>query len=823
MADITIAAPQRGSGEQSPFSFAAQSITLTWAWGVNPSPGALTYVSSSDYPQIVAGAFLEVSLFGRTFWGVAKEGPSVSAGLVIPTHQGSSGHQVRIDFADTRLYLGWDRVFGSFNNADRRIVNGQRVKHYWHILPEDYTRHHKTFTATPLTAAQILGSLLASPTVGSPWTTICHADQNLPYHNVVDCMQGRALNDVIQELCDFQGLTLTVSGGPWTLVFARKGDGPLPVFPANADDLRLSVALSEAPSRVFVVGDRNLYLCLNVPMESDWNRAWEDVFTVDLLAADLYDHEIDPRTGQRYNAMTSDPEHVRGWQLAKARALEITVRDYATLRRVRDGRDFSDSRKFGGRSRLTMPAALYLRGLVFRAFRPPATFMIEGTETPVGDLQLVDDQIAFVSHDVTTGVMTAHLTPPEGQVFAGGNGYAIARGYNLGSDLFQLVQPDRFNADDFLATTDLWQPITFSIDESGEGSQFIVFDDPVIRSSDLVTNVDGFAVLKANPTLTNPEVRAALTFAGPRFFHTHGVGSRDEVVPVSGLRREMLLTETTAVEVPYADGQLAGEKAAELATTVLARPWLYRSGGFRIAMADAELPPALSPAIGRLTLEQSAQGNFATVEFEQDRPLRHYRPESGLDREVRMQNLLPGQQELRAESHAHRLLATGLKQVPQAANTVRAYLEGRLGGDEALYPVTIAGGTGALPVGTPLWKEPGTLAAGIVGKTQAVMPVESTASHREFAGVVVRDGEQAGASPKLQKQGTFLARVKGPVAFGEGVGLSPGNDYLEKPARADEQALVVGVAEMAIGNSDIRLIPVLAGARSASTGRAVWG
>ena len=59
-------------------------------------------------------------------------------------------------FLDSREFLLWDPVFGTFNRREDKIVNGRFSRRYWHILPVNFVSGTKTFTDTPYTGAQIL-------------------------------------------------------------------------------------------------------------------------------------------------------------------------------------------------------------------------------------------------------------------------------------------------------------------------------------------------------------------------------------------------------------------------------------------------------------------------------------------------------------------------------------------------------------------------------------------------------------------------------------------------------------------------------------------
>jgi hypothetical protein len=96
-----------------------------------------------------------------------------------------------------------------------------------------------------------------------------------------------------------------------------------------------------------------------------------------------------------------------------------------------------------------MPAALYIQMLLFRAFRPNFTFItnVNGKTVPITSLDILDQLLCRVSHNPVTGAMSFFPAEP-----VDGNGYAIAKGYQVGADLFKAMKPEQF-AVDFFSTT----------------------------------------------------------------------------------------------------------------------------------------------------------------------------------------------------------------------------------------------------------------------------------------------------------------------------------------------------------------------------------
>lgn len=860
IATATISNPTRGPGQQQQIDrLGIQSLSFTWSWGSQPAQGAITYVSNGNLPRITYGAWVQIEVFGKTFYGVVQRGATIvqeGLGMVaLPTERSSSGNTLRLDILDPRTYLRWDQVFCAFNILDIRVVNGVRVRRYKHLLPENFLLSFWTYTTGPVSAAFIISKILSftpnrfprGGTIQTQW--VCssilpngtyragkvnspafHPDQiEFPVYNI-DCTSGKYLDEVLQEISDAQGLLFTLQDGPFNLVWCRKGDGVLPAFPENSDNQQISQALSQNPTRMYVVGDRNRYLCLDLVMIPDWNRAWEEILTVDGLMQDLFDFAIDPISGQRYNAMADDPEHAIGYQLAAERAREITVREYAAFRmsfpdNLAEWRDF---RFFSGRSRMDMPAALYLDTIVFRAFRPPDFVNLKGESVPTIALELVDDLFARVFlNSPTNPKMNVDLTTPPA-----GNGFAIARGYNIGNEVFKAISPDRFNLNDFLEVTNLWQQVTFQIDESFENGRYIILDEKMINPAGLFVDklvenninpgggdfLNGYSVLRADPIISVPEVRAALVFEADKFVLTYTTGivdsinaTRDDKINENGLYQEVIQElDGTWKQMPYADGLIAEQKAIQIASVLCKRPYWYYQGGFKWKLRDGDVIPDLNGMINRISVEYSPSGHICDLEFANGRPEPVYRQEREYDRRRRWISMLPGQQELRDQARYIRMAAAAFKQTPQLARKAEEFLRGKMGQDVALEPCVIIEGSGGLRVGTPLWGP--AIQTGDDGKkmnTRAVMPSVATASHPVFRGVTVRQNEDSSGKFYVQRVGTMLARVKGPIEPGDLLTQSQNHDYFEK-ASGGSSDLVAAKSMEKIADDSILLIMAVA-------------
>jgi hypothetical protein len=545
---------------------------------------------------------------------------------------------------------------------------------------------------------------------------------------------------------------------------------------------------------------------LDIEMEPDWSRAWEQFLDAYHFEEDVYRRGSDGN-GVRFADTPNDPEGLIARSRAAALAKELTVRQYADLRaRVRlpgesstDPDEWLDWKKFGGRLRADMPAELYLQTLVFRAFRPaPFRFpTYSGEYVPLESLEIVPRLLTPVTHDPVTGLMKWEAGLP-----LDGNGYAIVQGYQVGQDAFRTLRPESFNVADFLARQEVWQTASFQVDDTGEGVPFVVFDEPVIRSADLFeqsADTNDYPVLRARFTLSVPAVRACLVFAGERFQFVAGEGPRDHAEPIANLNGEFVTTAhggTALEELPYADGKSVTRKAAEIADVLLRRPFQYAEGGYRVQGSNGT---QLSSLIDRVSVHVTPQGVWEEVDFTKERRRDAFEPERNLDRIKREQALLPGQEELREQARQLRLLAAGMKANPGFRRMLVDFLRGSE--ETALLRPSDGTNPSPLPVGTPLWREPNGRAA-----TAAPSP-----SANVFVGVTVRDQERAVGKVPVRSSGEVLARVQGPVKA---------NDPVGKAALALTQAghLVaggqspVGQALADIAGAVVNLIPVRLGA-----------
>jgi hypothetical protein len=818
--------------------FGCQSIGLTLSWGTQPGRAQMTYIGSAP---VNCGSHMTIECGGHTFYGICEN----DLPLV-----GSRGNTRSLTFEDYRCELTeWDNCFGAFNQRETIQIGGQRIRRYFSILPNDFLSGRKTYKNgtgyAPFTAAEIIGYVLGCSR--APWR-VWHCDpttgvQTEGYHASllnfasldIDAMSGRKLGAVIEEVCNQHGIVFTIMGpGAFDLTFARKGEpisGTLAI-PELSDDRRNGTALSRAPTRVAVVGGRNLYQVHNVDMIPDWApgfQAFYDPVVFQNYVFDNFTTQAGIRSipaGTRFDSIVGDTENVIGRQLANARALEMTVAEFVTHRQAvhSDGDEFTDWRKFTGRPRMQMPVVLYLRTILFRAFRVSSGYRIrnlKGQLVPINSMTIEPRMIAPVTHDPVTGAMSWDTS-----LTADGPGYAIVQGYQVGEDGFRTIRPDRFNLEDWTDAQKVWQHIPFQIDDSGADDQrYILFDEPVIRSENLFTTgstaderaeFNGYVGLNSNPTFKIPPVRAALTFAAERFFEEFGYGVRTDTVSIANLNEEAIGTVVSLIGTwtrnLYSDGKTGYQRAQEVANSLLARQFTYPYGGYRKILkrnAQGGFDPGtkLSGLIDRVTIESSPQGLVEQVDFTAERTWPGFAPDREFDRNTREKAMFPGQQQLREEANQSRLIAAGLRSSPKATKSI---VEAFHGNSATAFPVV---GSSPVAVGSPVWKEPTENSESGNSKTTG-FTTSGPLSRKIFVGATLVHGASTGTM-WLSNQGLQLLRVKGPVTVGGGVGKAVDEDANHLVADGSPG---VGVANQSIEATAVRLIEVRVGAVPVKTG-----
>lgn len=821
-------------------------LSMTWSWGAQPASATMSYTGQFTNPTdsintaaaFVApvGAYAELVIHSGTsevhrFYGVVMSDQGVDA---------AQGKDRVLQFHDLREFLTWDTVFGAFNIPDTvSYVDGVQVlkrRRWRHLLPANWQTNQFTYTDDPLTAAEICDYLFGAATVESPWVAQYHpAMAETPVLNM-DFTSGVTLAAALTQVCEPIGIVFTLFG-KWILRFRRKGElvtvanaytpvdpnmpwaaspFPLdgsgnPVWPTAGgqpagDQLRDGLLVTSNPTRIRVIGDRNLYQVLNLTLTPDWAAGWQEFWDEQIFLNWVYVN-VEAQAGVTFEELpsvnTADVENVIGWQLAAAKASEMTVADVVAIREAAtsDGADFVDYRLYNGQSRMQMPALLYLRQILWRAYRLPDTIL----GRPAASFQLVDRQLIGVTHNASGVISMAEDQPLEGA------GYVIAQGVGFQSQTaLRALNPDRFNLAEWVDANSRWSAQSFGVDvDGGDGIGFIILDSPVFVAEDAFTAITSgdlsMAVATAAPTIEPAVVKAALTLAGEKYVFTWPSTppsqQKDAAQSESGLHAELVYDAagTLLTTIDYADGQTPDQKAQTIAASALIRQWTYRLGGYDRILQPGDTGVRLNGMLDRVSITVSAQGVTERVDFSAERSSNAFVPDRFYERSLRDANLFQGQRELRQQARETKALAAALRANPGFIGTIVAGFHDLIGGgpvipgkvvpDSPASPVTLA-------AGTPLWRRS--------TETTAVLPSEVGTEHDVLLGVTVRHGESSNHNIPMVSNGRALIRVRGGtegIAVGDTLGRAGSADYL---VAADENA--VAVARAAVPASTTRLI-----------------
>lgn len=766
-----------------------QSLDATFSWGVNPASASIVCpgnVSIAVEDEVV------LNLGAGTFNGIVS-------GV---TEDRSNGLTTRISAVDRRIFLHREFVTCSFNNAetiedDLATPGIDRKRRFWHILPTSWATQSKTYTDTPYTVAEVLGFLRAAPTLTQAWTFETHAAQTEAVL-AIDANHGKPLANVLHEVSEKQGLVFTLIGER-TIRWARKGDGSLPTPPASAFDRISGVALSTADTRVTVIGDRNRYQ-VNLTLEPDWASGYEE-FWIEAAWIDFVDTHFGP-----YPATAAGQAEL----FAKAKSI--------TLREVNNTVDpqYSDYGQWGEVSRMEIPVWIYLREIVFKAYRVRRNLFIGSSN--LNSMEIAESLL--IEMDYSSG----------GAMFrkAGGNEYpqekalVIARGQPV--DALDLRNQKVLTPAGLDAAADLWQPVGgFQVDAK---NKVFFFESAIVQPGKtsgtrlfkfpnhgiLPTTHPDYNLAVPNPraTLAAADVRASITFELERYSSTHGSGNRRGPHYVSGLRKDTYYDPGSGggvFEVEYADGDTADEKATKIAAALIAQQPTFASGGYKRRGAAGTI---LTGAIDRVTVRiNSGIGLQEEVEYTKERIPTAYVGERELDRRTRTRELFPGQEANRNEVWMLRQLAIA-KRGSGSGMTRRTPWDltqapvGSVHSGPQWVTVTASAGPPAPPSGETI----------LAGQPIATSKTTGNPSMNGdmLAGIAVTDANDADVRTVIATQGVVPVRVKGPVGASEPVAFKKGTNH----ATTDGE-IPIGTCLAEYTGTGIALLPVRMGGGGGGT------
>lgn len=849
---VVIGLPPRGggsTGEPVAITLSATRVSITTAWGLQPATATVEWVNENAVGPIQPGARMTIQVGGHYFVGV-----STGSEAVLASGQGSGVVQ---EFQDYRVYLQWDTVFGAFNLQETQVFGNTTKRVFRHLLPTNAAAGVWTYSDVPYAAWRIMDMLLDAPTGETTWTREYNGVLDNPVYDL-DFSKGRLMGDAIQEVTQRAGTIFTLiqsAAKPYDLHWGVKGVGTEFTHPALSDNRRLGLRFSGHPGRITIVGERNEYHALNVEVFPDWAPGWNRIFDVDALAVDLYEYETDRKggTGSAYHAAGEHSQE--GYLRAAQRARTITVEEYARLRDtarpggVADGDTFRDRRWYGGRSRLFMPAALYLQQILFRAYRIPrpgeanyseakhSFINWQGVRVPLSELDISDRACWAADYlpSSANGDMVAR-SAGEMDTEEPGNGLGIVQGVQLLSNVFAGLSWEDATLDNWTSLDTVWGQAPFQVEPAGDGTQVILFDEPVMKLTNLMAKVDDYPVPLAFSEArlqTGQRAVMGLTFLVEVFnYRKAGAGldtSKDGLEGVPGLNGQYLLAADGSLdEIAFADGETASYKADVIATGLLNRAEVYRAGGYQYQGSSGQL---LTPTVDRVSVDWDASNGLTeNVDFTSERqvgvdgwgrPVLE-QPRS-FERRIANERLLPGERELRQQARDQGYQARMLKGSPAGRRSLRDALHRTLGFDAPTTTVVLttdAAGTrptgAVLPAGTPLWREGSATraeAARIVSPRVATPLVKPI-----FVGVTVEHEAPVAGGLKISRTGSgnvIMAQVKIPddvneLEAGTAVGYSAGNTYLAPAAAGGTD--MVGKTQRKLttttGGQRVFLVPV---------------
>jgi hypothetical protein len=728
-------------------------MELTASHGLTPASASIEGYGSGSLPS---GSPVTLNIGSFVFNGVVTN----------CVEQIEEGRSLRITVTDNRIYLQDDVVYGTFNNVeiieDNPFTPGiDRKKRYWHIYPDDWSSQKKTYTNAPLTAQQICQKAFAADTVNHSWSASYTSHFNHPVFSV-DANTGKKLGSFIQEICDAIGVQMALSGSNF-LSFSVKGIGAPPFPPAlNSTDISDGDARGPQATRVRVVGDRNLYQDMAIDLVADWSDHFEQFWFKPAWVA----HVID------WWGLSADPSDRAE---AEALAREVTLREYI----AQTGRtDVADYGTWGEVSRMEIPVWIYIDDIVFKAYRVPDNYQINGIS--IDSLELRDGLICAVE-----GGATGVLNYKTDELYPEAKAFCLVQGQPV--SLYDPKTKEGITPAQFALMRTLWQPNNrFNLDTKNKAIVFEealfkdnsgapLFKQPNIGKSGLTDEVLNLVVPNAAAAISAASVRASICFEAERFSKDYGSGQRNEARYVSGLANHTLLVNGAfSQELKYADNKTADELADQIGNALLVADEFIPSGGFtRWGVAGMTLNGAIDRITVTLYFESGGEGEGISehVEYSKERSPSHFESTLELQRRNASRDLFPGQKALQEEARQDRLLGKLLKekkrQSERGFENLDAFTTRLPGNRDCGARYAFATGDGSIPVGTPVF----------AGDDNRVDQAK-----KAFAGIITADGvtNNDGWKIPLASQGVVPVRVQGPVSANDSIGCEDGADFGKK-------------------------------------------
>jgi hypothetical protein len=583
----------------------------------------------------------------------------------------------------------------------------------------------------------------------------------------------------VQEIIEQVGLIMTLVGSSG-LGFAVKGEDSAP-SPTGGNSVDISDGAALGPdTMVRIVGDRSLYQDLPIDLEPDWNPVYEPFI-------------FEP-------AWVAQVKALFGGDDGEAKAKSLT----ATLRECGLGADLG---KWGEVSRMEIPVWIYLHDIVFKAYRVPRNYSINGLD--LDSLELRDGLLANVESGAggSMNYKTDNYYPDT-------KAYCIALGQQLSR--FDAKFLDSMTIDNLAAWRGQWQPVNkFNLDSK---NKTIIFEDPIFIDDGLFVAPNngvgdaGAGLLKlvvpnAKVRISAAPVRASLCFAAEVYSKFFGSGGRTNAVYVSGLNYHALMSYNSwGSEIEYMSGKGADLIAEEAGNAALTGQNFLQSGGFtRIGSAGM----ALNGAIDRITVHLQFEGGgerdgiSEQIDYSKERAPIHFESERELERRGKVPEAVKKIREQQTEADQVRFTAKYLK--PIKRQTERPY--------QNLNSV-MQTPVGAVHSGVQTFSSGDTWLAG-----QPVFVDDSgtpTPDGKIFRGIVIAD-QSTGPSIATATQGTVPVRVTGPFVTGDDIGIDTGSGQTAKKGGK----LPLGKVNASYAGTGIVTVPVRLGAGSGGSAPAI--
>lgn len=657
---------------------------LSRTWGVNPAPANLLIKGD---PGVAVGEYVVITIGVLNYFGYVME-------LVKETSE--RGILWRARLLDNRIRMQWCWFAGAFNmttwetgeHPDRLPPNlanannntnaggagnvnpnegpptlpntpaqtpaatGQQPslqRYFWHILPEDWEEQKKTFTTAPMSAAQILNTAFNSA-IGLPFSFArnYHLDQiGQPVFDI-DVRDGAHLSGFVAQITEMQGLIMTIRQ-PNILVWERRGDGPVPT-PTGQIEKRHSIgeALNEKPTQITVMGERDRVQVINLELEVDWLEHYEQ-----FIAEPRWVDEVDTQFGPY-------PPDRSGRAALAAMARRVSLREYA--KKLNDPA-LIDHRMWGDISRAELPVWSYVQDIVFKTYRVPTDYVLDGVA--VESLDLFEGLVQAVEiEDIATGDHL-YVDPieyyPETKAFITASGQELEVLDPSTQEHFQIHHPDRPDL------KDLWREMNdFRLENQHKTIQF---NSPVFvpgtdtapggdalyilpnQSTDVDPGTDYYKITVPNPDyeVEHAIIKASLVFETRRYTRVVGAGHRKSWMPAPRLSRHWIIdAANTPQEVPYRDGDFADDKALALATPAIAQSTVLISGHFhRFGVMGYPLTPQTDRILSRITWGGGVEED---VTFAKAHGSHVGYSQTTMERMDRERERWPGEQELRKKA-----------------------------------------------------------------------------------------------------------------------------------------------------------------------------